>query len=74
MVFVHDAKSCETPVNIGVGAIFASLRASRAQGSLETAVKGDLAEDYGFAEDRWLERIPHALYAQLLIERLLRDR
>jgi hypothetical protein len=31
-------------------------------------------EDHGFADDRWLDQIPHALYAQLLIERLLRDR
>jgi hypothetical protein len=30
--------------------------------------------DYGFAEDSWLDWIPHALYAQLLIERLLRGR
>jgi hypothetical protein len=35
--------------------------------------RGNPPEELGFADDRWTERIPHGLYAQILVERLERS-
>jgi hypothetical protein len=69
-VVSNDGRAIVDAAERAVEQARASWRERRAsdQERLESPV------DHGFREDRWLDQIPHALYAQLLIERLLRDR